>query len=69
MVQLNFTPEFEVFYMLFDRYLSIFSLTSLKQHMEYFNFRCKISWSLLYAHEYHKVAISSNKFQGFYFRK
>ena len=39
-VQLNFTPETEVPYMLFDRSLSIFSMTSLKQHSEYFNFRC-----------------------------
>ena len=39
-VELNFTPEIEVFYMLFDRSLSIFSMTSLKQHIEYFNFRC-----------------------------
>ena len=32
----------KVFYMLFDRSLSIFSTASLKQHMEYmnFNFRC-----------------------------
>ena len=31
-VQLNFTPEIEVFYMLFERSLSIFNMTSLKQH-------------------------------------
>ena len=37
-VQLNFTPEIEVFYILFDRSLSISSMTSLKQHMEYFGF-------------------------------
>ena len=42
MAQLNFTPEIEVFYMLFERTPSILSMTSLKQHMEYFNFRCKI---------------------------
>ena len=41
-VQLDFTLEIEVFYMLYKRSLSSFSLTSLKQHMEYFNFRCKI---------------------------
>ena len=29
MVQLNLTPEIEVFYMLFDRSLSIFTMTSL----------------------------------------
>ena len=28
--------------MLFDRSISIFSMASLKQHMEYFNFRCLI---------------------------
>ena len=39
-VQLNFTPEIEVFHMLFDRFY--FSMTSLKQHMEYFNFTCSI---------------------------
>ena len=39
-VQLNFTPAIEVFYMLLGRSLPIFILTSLKQHMEYFNFRC-----------------------------
>ena len=39
-VQLNLTPEIEIFYMRFDRSLPIFSRTSLKQYMEYFNFRC-----------------------------
>ena len=39
-VQLNLTPEIEVFYMMFGRYPSIFSMKSLKQHMEYFNFLC-----------------------------
>ena len=38
-VQLNLTPEIEVFYMLFDRSLSISSMTSVKQHMEYSYFR------------------------------
>ena len=38
--QLNFTPEVEVFYMVFERSRSIFSRTSLKQHIEYFNFWC-----------------------------
>ena len=33
-VQLNLTPEIEVFYMLHDGYLSNFSMTSLKQYME-----------------------------------
>ena len=45
-VQLDFTLEIEVFYMLYKRSLSSFSLTSLKQHMEYFNFRCKIQLDL-----------------------
>ena len=45
-VQLELTPEIEVFYMLFDRSLSIFSMISLKQHIEYFNFRCKIQVDL-----------------------
>ena len=41
-VLLNLTPKIEVFYQLFDRSLSIFSMTSLKQHMEYCNFRCLV---------------------------
>ena len=43
-VQLSFTPEIEVFYMVFER--SIFIMTSLKKHMEYFHFRCKIQLDL-----------------------
>ena len=39
-VQLVITPDIEVFYMLFERYHSIFSMTSVRQHMEHFNFRC-----------------------------
>ena len=45
-VQRNLTPEMEVSCMLFERFLSIFSVTTLKQHMEYFNFRCKIQLDL-----------------------
>ena len=45
-VQPNLIPEIEVFYMLFDRSLSILSMTSHKQHIEYFNFRCKIQLDL-----------------------
>ena len=33
-VQLNFTPEVEVSYMMFERSLSNFSMTSLKQHRQ-----------------------------------
>ena len=33
--------------MLFGRYLSILSMTSLKQYVECFNFRCKIQLDLL----------------------
>ena len=40
-VQLNFTPEIEVFFILFERCLSIFSMTTLNQRA-YFNFRGKI---------------------------
>ena len=44
-VQINLTPEFEVFYMLFDRFLSCtFSMTSLKHHMEYIH-RVLVIWS------------------------
>ena len=35
-------PRIEVFYMLFERYLSIFRMTSNKQLIEYCHFRCKI---------------------------
>ena len=38
-VQLNFTPEIEVFSMLFERYLTIFGMACLKQHMEYSRYR------------------------------
>ena len=41
-VQLNFTLEIEVFYMLFEKDHSIFSMTSLRQHIKYFNFQSKI---------------------------
>ena len=41
-VQLNFTPEIKAFYMRFERFLSIFSVTSLKPHIQYFHFQCKI---------------------------
>ena len=37
-VQLDLTSEIEVFHKLFDRFHSPFSMTSLKQHMECFNF-------------------------------
>ena len=51
-VQLNLTPETEVLYMFLESAKKaenfaddvngspLFSITSLKQHMEYFNFRC-----------------------------
>ena len=42
----NFTPEVEVFYMLYERSLSFFRMTSLKQHMGYFNFLCKMQSDL-----------------------
>ena len=45
-VYLNFTPEIEVFHMLFERYLTIFSTTSLKQHTEYLQFHCKFQLDL-----------------------
>ena len=32
--------------MLFDRFISIFTMTSLKQHIEYFRFRCKLQLDL-----------------------
>ena len=43
-VQLNFALEIEVIHMLFDSCLNIFSMTSLKQQIEYF--RCKIKLDL-----------------------
>ena len=45
-VQLNFTQEIEVFYVLFNRSLPIFNTTYLKQQMEYFNFRWYIQLDL-----------------------
>ena len=33
-VQLNLTPEMQVFYMLLERSFSIFSMASLKQHIK-----------------------------------
>ena len=45
-VQLNFTPEIEVFYMLFERPLSIFSMSALKQHIEYFHLQSEIQLDL-----------------------
>ena len=44
--QLNFTPEIEVFYILFERSLSIFKETTVKLLIEYFNFRCTIQLDL-----------------------
>ena len=46
MVQLNFSPENKVFYILFERSRSISSMASLKQHMEYFQFHCNIQLDL-----------------------
>ena len=40
MVQQNFTLQLQILYVLLDRSLSIFSMTSHKQHMEYFSFGC-----------------------------
>ena len=41
-VKLDFTTEIEVFYMLFERSISIFSMASLKQHTEFFNSLCTL---------------------------
>ena len=45
-LQTEFTPEIEVLYMLLEISLSSFSITSLKQPIENFNFRCKIQLDL-----------------------
>ena len=45
-VQLNFTPEVQVLYMLLESFSSIFSMTYLKQHIKYFLFRRKIQLDL-----------------------
>ena len=45
-VQQGFTPVIEVFYMVFDRSLSISIMTDLKQQIKYFHFRCKIQLDL-----------------------
>ena len=39
-------PEIEMFSMRFERSISIFRMTSLKQHIKYFNFRCWIQVDL-----------------------
>ena len=39
-LKVSFIPEIEVFYMLFDSSLSIFSMISLKLHIESVYFRC-----------------------------
>ena len=41
-VQLDFTPEMEVFYMLFERCYTENRKRSLKHYMKYFDFRSKI---------------------------
>ena len=41
-VQLDFTPEMEVLYMMFDRCHTKNVKRFLKQHIKYFNFRSKI---------------------------
>ena len=41
-VRLDFTPEVEVCYILFERCFSLNRKESIKQHMYFFNFRCKI---------------------------
>ena len=37
-----FTPEIEAFYSCLRDLFLFFSMTSLRQHIQYFNFRCKI---------------------------
>ena len=41
-VLLNFAQEIEIPCMLFDRTLSILTMTSIKKHIDYLNFRSKI---------------------------
>ena len=41
-VRLNFKQEIEILCVLFDRALSIFTMTSIKKHIENLNFRSKI---------------------------
>ena len=41
-VNLDSSPEIEVFYMLFERCCSKNVKGSIKQYTEYFDFRCKI---------------------------
>ena len=54
-VQLIFTPLYLVFYMLFERDFSIFSITSLKQRIKYFNFWSKVQLN------HHVLALSSRR--------
>ena len=46
--QLDLTPEIEVFCFLFNRFLPFFTMPSLKQRIEYFNFRRLIHLDHLY---------------------
>ena len=41
-VQLDFTQEIKISHMLFDRYHCKHRGSSVKQHMKYYNFLCKI---------------------------
>ena len=45
-VRLNVTPEIEIICMLLESYLSISCMTSVKQPIQYFHFRCKMQLDL-----------------------
>ena len=47
-VKRNFTQDIAVLCMLFDRAVTIFHMTSIKKHIEYFTFRNLSSWTTLY---------------------
>ena len=52
-VKLDFTPEMEVLYVLFERCHNKNRKISLKQHTTYFNFRSKIQLTLMFLSEYY----------------
>ena len=44
MVRLDFTPVIDVLSVMFDISLSIFTITSIKQHLEYFNIKLDLNF-------------------------
>ena len=58
-VQLNLTPEFQVFHVLFERCHTKNRQISSKLHIKKFNFLRKLSWTTLYSFHWHLAPPSS----------